>query len=423
LAETRIEDCTVIGGGIVGLALARALLRRRPGLRLSVLEKADRVAAHQTGHNSGVVHTGVYYRPGSLKARLCVAGAREMIAYCRERGLPLAVPGKVIVAAQEAERDGLEAIHRRGEQNGVEGLRQMDAGELREREPAVRGVAALLVPTAAIVDYAAVARSYAAEIEAAGGTVRLNCAAGGFGQDGAAVVVETSRGAVKAKQVVNCAGLYADRIAILAGSRAARHEFAVFPFRGEYYELQAAAAARVRGLIYPVPDPRFPFLGVHFTPRVHGGVEAGPSAVLAWRREGYRRTDWDAREMATMLGYAGFWAMAARYWRKGLGEQWRSWNRAAYLRALRGLMPDLSDADLAPGGAGVRAQVVLRNGKLLDDFHVLREGPFLHVINVPSPAATASLRIAEYLADQATGTARGSYRQDGSAASGSPVTA
>jgi L-2-hydroxyglutarate oxidase LhgO len=400
LAEARIDEICIIGGGIVGLALARALLLRQPGLSLSVLEKESRVAAHQTGHNSGVIHTGVYYRPGSLKARLCVAGAREMIAYCRERGLPLAMPGKVIIAAREAERAGLEAIQRRGEANGVEGLRRLGIEELREREPAVRGVAALLVPTAAIVDYAAVARSYAGEIEAAGGRVRLGCAVRGFSRDGSAVAVETSQGVVRARQVVNCAGLHADRIATLAGSRAARHEFAVFPFRGEYYELQAAAAARVRGLIYPVPDPRFPFLGVHFTPRVQGGVEAGPSAVLAWRREGYRRTDVDARDVGSMLGYAGFWAMAARYWRKGLGEQWRSWNRAAYLRALRGLMPDLADHDLAPGGAGVRAQVVLRSGKLLDDFHVLREGPFLHVINVPSPAATASLRIAEYLADQ-----------------------
>jgi len=407
LAETCVNDIVVVGGGIVGLALARALLRRQPGLRLTVLEKEERVAAHQTGHNSGVIHTGVYYRPGSLKARLCVTGAREMIAYCRERGLPLAMPGKVIVAAHEGERAGLEAIERRGEQNGVEGLRRLGAEELRAREPAVRGVAALLVPTAAIVDYAAVAGSYAAEIEASGGSLRLGCRVSGFGRDGTAVVVETSRGEMRAQQVVNCAGLYADRIAALAGSRAARHEFAVLPFRGEYYELRPAAAARVRGLIYPVPDPRFPFLGVHFTPRVGGGVEAGPSAVLAWRREGYRRSDWSARDLAAMAGYVGFWAMAARYWQKGLGEQWRSWNRRAYLRALRDLMPELGDDDLVPGGAGVRAQVVLRNGRLLDDFHVLREGPFLHVINVPSPAATASLRIGEHLADQLTGTARG----------------
>lgn len=365
-----------------------------------MLEKEDRVAAHQTGHNSGVVHTGVYYRPGSLKAQLCVAGAREMIAYCRERGLPLAVPGKVIVAREERERPGLEAIRRRGEQNGVEGLRWLSADELREREPGVRGVAALLVPTAAIVDYAAVARSYAAEIGAAGGDLRLDARVRGFGREGGAVVVETSQGGLRARQVVNCAGLYADRIAALAGSRTARREFAVLPFRGEYYELAPAVAARVRGLIYPVPDPRFPFLGVHFTPRVAGGVEAGPSAVLAWQREGYRRTQWSGRDLAAMLGYAGFWMMAARYWRKGVGEQWRCWNRGAYLRALRGLMPGLGDGDLRPGGAGVRAQVVLRNGKLLDDFHMLREGPFLHVINVPSPAATASLRIGEYLADQ-----------------------
>lgn len=391
-------DIVIIGAGIVGLALGRELLLRSPGLRLAVLEKEPAVAAHQTGHNSGVIHSGVYYRPGSLKARLCVTGARALVAYCRERGLALQIPGKVIVATTVAELPRLREVERRGRENGVEGLRWLDTAELAAIEPHVQGLAALHVPVTGIVDYAEVARSYAADMQQQGGEVHLASAVRGFARDRAAVVVKTVRGGLRARQVINCAGLFADRIASLAGSAAARHEFRILPFRGEYYSLRPSAAALLRGLVYPVPDPRFPFLGVHFTPRVHGGVEAGPSAVLAWQREGYHRSDFRVTDIATMAGYSGFWAMAFRYWRKGLGEQYRSLNRRAYIRALRVLLPELRDADVGPGGAGVRAQVVLRNGKLLDDFHVLREGPFTHVINVPSPAATASLAIAAYLA-------------------------
>ncbi len=390
-------DVAVVGGGIVGLGLARAVLARQPGLKLVVLEKEPAVAAHQTGHNSGVVHTGVYYRPGSMKARLCVTGARRMIAYCRERNLPIAMPGKVIVARNEAESAGLREIERRGRENGVEGLRRLDRAALAELEPHVAGVEALHVPTAAIVDYAAVARSYAAEIAAVGGEVRTGTAVRGFAPDGPAVVVETTAGTVRARQVANCAGLYADRIAALASGHWPA-EVRVLPFRGEYYVLAPRAAGWLRGLVYPVPDPRFPFLGVHFTPRVGGGVEAGPNAVLAWRREGYRRWDADLAELGAMLGYGGFWAMAARYWRKGLGEQWRSLSRGAFVRALQGLLPELRPEEALPGGSGVRAQLVLRNGKLMDDFCVRRDGRFLHVLNVPSPAATASLAIGDELA-------------------------
>ncbi|MGH9394259.1 MAG: L-2-hydroxyglutarate oxidase, partial [Terriglobales bacterium] len=282
----------------------------------------------------------------------------------------------------------------------VEGLRWVEgeaAGGLRAIEPHVRWVAALHVPTAAIADFAMVARSYAAEVEAGGGELRLGAEVVGFQERADAVVVATRHGDFAAAQVVNCAGLHADRLLALARRGHAPRDLRVLPFRGEYYQLAPRAAALVRGLVYPVPDARFPFLRVHFTPQVHGGVEAGPSAVLAWRREGYGRLDWDARDAAAMLAYPGFWAMAARYWRKGLGEQWRSWSRAAYLQALRGLLPQLGAADLLPGAAGVRAQVVMRNGKLMDDFCVLREGRFLHVVNVPSPAATASLLIGQHL--------------------------
>ncbi|MGH9412302.1 MAG: L-2-hydroxyglutarate oxidase [Terriglobales bacterium] len=396
-------DIAIVGAGIVGLALARALLLRQPGTRVVVLEKEATVAAHQTGHNSGVIHSGVYYRPGSLKARLCVTGSRALAAYCREHGLAMQTPGKVIVAVNDADLPRLREVERRGRENGVEGLRWLSASALAALEPHIRGVAALHVPVTAIVDYAEVARSYQTDIAAQGGEVRLGCAVTGFARDGAAIIVEgDSRAALRARQVINCAGLFADRIAMLAGSEAARHEFRILPFRGEYYSLRPPAAALLRGLVYPVPDPRFPFLGVHFTPRVHGGVEAGPSAVLAWKREGYRRRDVSLTDVAAMAAYRGSWAMAARYWRKGLGEQVRSLNRRAYIRALRGLLPALRDADVAPGGAGVRAQVVLRSGKLLDDFHVLREGRFTHVINVPSPAATASLAIADHLANLCT---------------------
>lgn len=391
------RDVLVVGGGIVGLAIARALLARSPRTRLLLVEKEPEVAAHQTGHNSGVVHTGVYYRPGSLKAQLCVTGAREMIAYCRERGLPLQIPGKIIVATQPAELSALREILRRGQANGVEQLRWLESSEVAEFEPHVPAFAALHVPTAAIVDYAAVARSYDADITTAGGEVCTGAEVTSFAVDGAEVVVETTQGEFRARCVVNCAGLQADRIAAMAGAHLAR-ELQVLPFRGEYYQLTPTSSKMVRGLIYPVPDTRFPFLGVHLTPRVYGGVEAGPNAVLAWKREGYGRLDWNLRDAAAMLAFPGFWAMAGRYWRKGLAEQHRSLSRTAFLRALRGLLPGLSEDDLLPGGSGVRAQIVLRNGRLMDDFHVVRQGLFFHVINVPSPAATASLAIGRHLA-------------------------
>lgn len=396
---TRTADVVVIGGGIVGLALARALLQRQPGLRLILLEKEPGVARHQTAHNSGVIHTGVYYRPGSLKAKLCVSGAREMLEYCRHHDLPHAVPGKVIVATQEGELAGLREIQRRAGLNGVEGVSWLEAGELAQLEPHVRGLAALHVPGAAITDYGAVAESYAAEIAAQGGEVVTDAAVNRLGRSGGEAWVQWPARQLSASLVVNCAGLYADRMARLAGCEEARG-MRVLPFRGEYYDLAPAAAALVHGLVYPVPDPRFPFLGVHFTPRVGGGVEAGPSAVLAWRREGYRRSDFHWADASAMLGYKGFWWMVGRYWQKGLGELYRSASKPAYLRALQQLLPTLREHDLTPGGSGVRAQVVLPNGKLLDDFCVLRDGPFLHVMNVPSPAATASLQIGRHLAQQ-----------------------
>jgi (S)-2-hydroxyglutarate dehydrogenase len=360
-----------------------------------VLEKEGAVGSHQTGHNSGVIHTGVYYKPGSLKARLCVEGARAMLAYCRERSLPVAVPGKVIVATRTAELPRLEEVFRRGQANGVEGLRWLEADGLQAIEPNIAGIAAIHAPTAAIADYAAVARSYADDICAAGGEVHTGSKVVAL-RDGNTAVVEANTGSYTALRVVNCAGLLADRVMALAGH--GDSSFQILPFRGEYYDLAPRAAGLLHGLVYPVPDPRFPFLGVHFTPRVHGGVEAGPSAVLAWQREGYGRFAFSVADAGAMLGFPGFWAMTARYWQKGLGEQYRSLARSAYIRALRVLLPELRDGDVQPGGTGVRAQVVLRNGKLMDDFCIRQHGRFTHVINVPSPAATASLMIGREIA-------------------------
>ncbi|HEY5164223.1 MAG TPA: L-2-hydroxyglutarate oxidase [Terriglobales bacterium] len=382
-------DLIIIGAGIVGLATALEATRRFPGIRLAVLEKEDRVAAHQTGHNSGVIHSGLYYRPGSLKAKLCVEGAQAMVRFCREHALPHNICGKVVVATSAAEIPALEELHRRGTANGVPGLETIGPERLREIEPHAAGVRALWVPTTGITDFAAVARKYVELIEAAGGKVLVAAKVVGI-RRAEGTVVETRAGAFQAKTVVNCAGLYSDRIALMAG---ADPGVRIIPFRGEYYQLAESRRDLVRGLIYPVPDPALPFLGVHFTLRVDGSVEAGPNAVLALRREGYRKTDFSARELASALAFPGFWKMAKRLWRSGAGEYYRSLSKAAFTRALQKLVPEIRKEDLSPGGSGVRAQAVDTNGKLVDDFCFVRSEGMVHVLNVPSPAATASLVI------------------------------
>ncbi len=353
----------VVGGGIVGLAVAYALRDLGP----VVFEKEPRVGAHQTGHNSGVIHSGIYYKPGSQKARYCREGVRLMLEFCRGHGIPHRVCGKVIVAAGDAERPGLEELARRGEANGVR-VERIGPERLREIEPHARGVAALHVPEAGIVDYSAVARKLASFVEVRTGV----------------------RGAPGARLTIYCAGLHADR---LAHSR-----LRIIPFRGEYYHLRRPSL--VRSLIYPVPDPAFPFLGVHFTRTIHGTVEAGPNAVLAFRREGYRRTDFDLRDLVATLSYPGFLRLAGRHWRMGLMEMRRSWSRRAFARSLQRLVPEVTEADLVPGGAGVRAQALDPDGSLVDDFHIEERGGEIHVLNVPSPAATASLAIGRAIADR-----------------------
>ena len=387
-------DLIIIGGGIVGLATALAAVRKAPGVRLAVLEKEGRVAAHQTGHNSGVIHSGLYYKPGSLKAKLCVEGAQAMVRFCQEHDLPHNVCGKVVVATVEHELPRLDELHRRGIANGVLGLEMIGPERLREIEPHAAGIRALRVPTTGITDFAAVARKYVDLIEASGGRVIVDAEVVGIRRAGG-TVVETRAGAFQAKTVINCAGLYSDRIALMAG---ADPGVRVVPFRGEYYQLAESRRSLVRGLIYPVPDPALPFLGVHFTLRVDGSVEAGPNAVLALRREGYRKTDFSPSDLASALGFAGFWKMAKRQWRTAVGEYYRSLSKAAFTRSLQKLMPEIRESDLAPGGSGVRAQAIDATGRLVDDFQIVRTDGMIHVLNVPSPAATASLLVGAEIA-------------------------
>jgi len=391
-------DVIIIGGGVVGLGVALEITRRFPGRRLLVLEKEDRVARHQSGHNSGVIHSGVYYKPGSLKARLCVAGAAAMVEFCREHGIPHEVCGKVIVATADEELPRLEELRKRGEANGLTGLRMIGPEELREIEPNAAGLRALVVPSTGITNYAVVCDKYAELISAKGGAVKTSAGATGIRRSSNEIVVETSKGAFSTNALINCAGLYSDCISRMAGDDPG---VMIVPFRGEYYDVRPERASLVKALIYPVPDPRFPFLGVHFTRRITGNVDAGPNAVLALAREGYRHSDINLREFAGSLAYGGFWRMARKNWRSGLGEWHRSLSKAAFVRALQRLVPAIAEDDLVPGGSGVRAQALKHDGALVDDFQFVPSGKVLHVLNVPSPAATASLMIGKAIVDTA----------------------
>jgi L-2-hydroxyglutarate oxidase len=388
----------IVGGGVVGLGVALEITRRFPHLRLLLIEKEDRVARHQSGHNSGVIHSGVYYKPGSMKATLCVTGAAAMVAFCREHGIPHEVCGKVIVATHADELPRLEELRRRGEANGLTGLRMISAEELQEIEPHATGLRALVVPSTGITDYAKVCEKYAELISERGGDILLSAAATGIRRLSNEIVVETSRGAFSTNSLINCAGLHSDRIACMAGDKP---DVIIVPFRGEYYDLVPERASLVRALIYPVPDPRFPFLGVHFTRRISGKVDAGPNAVLALAREGYRHIDINVRDLASSLAFPGFWRMARQHWRNGLDEWHRSLSKPAFVHALQRLLPEVRANDLVPGGSGVRAQALKPDGALVDDFQFVPSGKILHVLNVPSPAATASLMIGKAIVDTA----------------------
>ncbi len=391
-------DIAIIGAGIVGLATAMDLITCRPDLRLIVLEKEGSVAAHQTGHNSGVIHAGLYYRPGSLKAQMAVEGAKRMVAFCQEHNLPHELCGKVVVATREEELPRLQELYRRGSTNGVPGLVRITAAEIAEHEPHTTGIEGLWSPNTGIVDYLAVTRRYAEIVTDGGGELRLNARVMGISQAPDELVLETTRGEVHTRTLINCAGLQCDTIAKMMGST---QGVRIVPFRGEYYKLAPASQHLVRGLIYPVPDPRFPFLGVHFTKKIDGSVEAGPNAVLAFAREGYKKTDISLGYLLGLLAFPGFWVMAASYWRMGLGEMVRSWNKRAFVNALRTLLPELSTDDVIPGGAGIRAQAMDKRGHLLDDFSIIESSRAIHVLNAPSPAATASIVIGETIAAKA----------------------
>lgn len=398
------SDCevAVIGGGIVGLATALALVERE-GREVLLLEAESGLAAHQTGHNSGVIHAGLYYRPGSLKARLCAEGREALFTFCEAQGLPYERCGKLVLATRPEELGALDALAERGRTNGLEGLRRLSAEDIPAIEPQARGLAGLWVPQTGIVDYGAVARAMAERFEAAGGRILKGARLTSGHDEPSGMRLETSAGRLRCRQLVTCAGLQADRVARRCG---VRPDLRIIPFRGEYLRLVEARRDLVRGLIYPVPDPRLPFLGVHFTRRVDGSVEAGPNAVLAWRREGYGRLDVSLGDSWSSLSYPGFWRLARRFWRVGWAEQRRSFSRRRFASDLARLLPGIRPADLEPGGAGVRAQALARDGRLLDDFRILRGARAIHVLNAPSPAATAALAIGRQIAAEARAAMR-----------------
>lgn len=391
-------DIIIIGGGIVGLSTAMHATRTLPKLRLLLVEKEEAVARHQSGHNSGVIHSGIYYKPGSLKAKFCVDGAADMVEFCREHNLPHEVCGKVIVATRGDEIPRLKGLLERGHANGLAGLRLLQPEELREIEPHGTGVLGVWVPSTGITDYTAVSRKYAEIITAQGGTIRTATKVRRVLPRGAEMMVETNRGTFAAKYVINCAGLHSDRVSRMAGQKP---DVRIVPFRGEYYFLVPEKTHLVRTLIYPVPNPRFPFLGVHFTRRIQGGVDAGPNAVLALKREGYKWTDFSLNDFVGTLAYSGFWRMTGKYWRDGASEFYRSLNKGAFVKALQQLVPEIVSSDLTADGSGVRAQAVRPDGSLVDDFEFVLADKMLHVWNVPSPAATASLPIGRHLVEMA----------------------
>lgn len=390
-------DIAVVGGGIVGTATAMSLLDRSE-FSLVLIEAEERLAAHQTGNNSGVIHSGLYYRPGSLKARNCVEGRKALYRFCEEHAIPHEACGKVVVATNERQLPALDTLEERGRANGLEGIRRLGPEEINEHEPHVRGVAGLLVPETGIVDYTRVTETYASLIEAKGGALLKNTQVVSFARDHGGLVLGTTRGEVRARYLVNCGGLQSDRIARLCGLDPALR---IIPFRGEYYDLKPERRSLVKNLIYPVPDPKFPFLGVHFTRMVNGGVEAGPNAVLAFKREGYGRLSFSLHDFTEIMEFSGFWRMARRYWRTALGEFHRSFSKKAFVDSLRELIPEITENDVKRGGAGVRAQAVGVDGKLLDDFCIEEGDCMIHVLNAPSPAATASMSIGSTVAKKA----------------------
>lgn len=391
-------DVAIVGGGIVGGAVALALTEQ-PGRSVTIIEAESQMAAHQTGHNSGVIHSGLYYKPGSLKATNCAEGREALYRFCEEHDIAHDRCGKIVVATSKKEIPALEELQRRGKANGLTGIKRISAEEIKEYEPHITGIDGLHVPETGIVDYPSVTRKYGELVQERGGEVKLGTRLTGVKRETGGLVLETTTGALHAKNMINCGGLQSDRIARLSGVDPGLR---IVPFRGEYYEIVPERQSLVNNLVYPVPDPAMPFLGVHFTRMIMGGVEAGPNAVLALKREGYRWLNMSLRDIFSYFFYGGFWKMAFRFWRSGLGETWRSLSKRAFVNALRKLMPELQMSDVHRAGAGVRAQALEPNGALSDDFRIVEAERMVHVLNAPSPAATASLAIGKHVAKLAS---------------------
>ena len=397
--ERQQYQVAIIGGGIVGLATALRLTERHPDCRVVVLEKEQQLAQHQTGHNSGVIHSGIYYAPGSSKAQFCTAGVGLLTQFCEENDIEYDQCGKIIVATSESEFGRMNTLYERGVANGVEGLEEIGPERLKEIEPHAFGLKALWVPVTGIVDYKRVANTYADKIRAAGGEIVTGATVKGIQESQGSLVLETTQGDVRTSHLINCAGLAADRVARMMG---VKPSVRIIPFRGEYYTLKPERSSLVKGLIYPVPNPSLPFLGVHFTKRVNGEVEAGPNAVLAFAREGYTKTTFKMNEFMDTLTYGGFWSMARKFWKVGIGEMHRSYSKSVFVKDLQRLLPDITSDDVESGGAGVRAQAVNRDGSLVDDFRIEETRGAIHVLNAPSPGATSSLAIGSYIVDMAS---------------------
>ncbi|HLO46338.1 MAG TPA: L-2-hydroxyglutarate oxidase [Leadbetterella sp.] len=392
-------DVVVIGGGIVGLATALNLKKAKPELRLLLLEKENSLAAHQTGHNSGVIHSGLYYKPGSLKAKNCIAGYQMLIDFCNENEIKYELCGKIVVATSQDQLASLETLYQRGVENGLLGLEKLNKEQIQAIEPHVAGIAGIKVPQTGIINYTKVSEKYAENIKSLGGQINLGERVSSISEINGISTVVTNKGSYDTTLVVNCAGLYSDKVAQFTEKEQVKVR--IIPFRGEYYEIKPEKQYLVKHLIYPVPDPNFPFLGVHFTRMVDGGVEAGPNAVLAFRREGYKKLSVDFSEFGETLAWPGFRKVAAKYWKTGLGEYYRSFSKSAFTKALQALIPEIEKDDLVLGGSGVRAQACDYDGGLLDDFSIIENKQAINVLNAPSPAATSSLAIGKTVADMA----------------------
>jgi L-2-hydroxyglutarate oxidase len=392
-------DVIIVGGGIVGLATAHRLLESKPSLKITLFEKEATVSMHQTGNNSGVIHSGLYYKPGSLKAKNCIEGYHQLIEYCQKEDIPFEITGKLVVASTQDQRAQLETLYLRGQENGLDGIKKLTLAEMREHEPHVAGVEGMWVPQTGIVDYRAVAVKLAQGIQANGCEMHLGEKVTNITKGLTFSIVETEKAVYEAKLIINCAGLYSDQVA--QWTQKEPLDIRIVPFRGEYFKLKKDKEYLVKNLIYPVPDPNFPFLGVHFTRMMRGGVEAGPNAVLAFKKEGYKKLGINAKELWDTLTWPGFQKVAVKYWETGLGEMYRSFSKEAFTKALQVLIPEIHIDDLVEGGAGVRAQACDRTGGLLDDFSIVQDEKVINILNAPSPAATSSLSIGKTVAEMA----------------------